>query len=443
VQLRLHPRTLSHDGDPCDVLVLSPMPLITGVVVRCRPIGMLKMEDEAGSDSKVLAVPVDQLTGIYRSVQSPRDLPEVTTQQIAHFFEHYKDLEPGKWVRVSTWVGAEEAKTGDSGRDCALRRGEFEAEDLTARMSAAGPSQGANRPPSGGAHGDSRDARGGTLRPRRTRVRQLAFPFLFVLPLEHRLHRRQVRARVRASRSSFFSTGFVLVAALMGAVALAMRASWPSTLRNGDMSSSRGWLVMGLPRAVCSWRSRAACRRGWRPCSSGLQPILTVVLARGWLGERRGAAAMAGARTGLAGVWLVVRHKVVLTSDGKALAAISIALFGISVGTLYQKRYCSHIDLRSGAFIQFFGMRDRVRAARPRVRAIGAGAMDSGLRLRAGLAGRGAVGRRDQPPLLAVAAWRRVERGRPFLSRSRGDRRHGLVPVRREARCRRRRGHGC
>ena len=104
------PRTLSDDGDPCDVLVLSPVPLITGVVVRCRPIGMLKMEDEAGSDSKVLAVPVDQLTGIYRSVQSPRDLPEVTTQQIAHFFEHYKDLEPGKWVRVSTWVGAEEAK---------------------------------------------------------------------------------------------------------------------------------------------------------------------------------------------------------------------------------------------------------------------------------------------------------------------------------------------
>ncbi len=104
------PRTLSHDGDPCDVLVLSPMPLITGVVVRCRPIGMLKMDDEAGSDSKVLAVPVDELTGIYRSVQSPRDLPEVTTQQIAHFFEHYKDLEPGKWVRVSSWVGAEEAK---------------------------------------------------------------------------------------------------------------------------------------------------------------------------------------------------------------------------------------------------------------------------------------------------------------------------------------------
>ena len=104
------PHTLSDDGDPCDVLVLSPMPLITGVVVRCRPIGMLKMDDEHGGDAKILAVPVDKLSSLYRSIESPRDLPEITTRQIAHFFEHYKDLEPGKWVRVSSWVGAEEAK---------------------------------------------------------------------------------------------------------------------------------------------------------------------------------------------------------------------------------------------------------------------------------------------------------------------------------------------
>jgi inorganic pyrophosphatase len=104
------PRTLSGDGDPCDVLLLSPVPLITGVVVRCRPIGMLKMDDEAGADFKILAVPIDKLSSLYRGVESPRDLPEVTTRQIAHFFEHYKDLEPGKWVRVSSWVGAEEAK---------------------------------------------------------------------------------------------------------------------------------------------------------------------------------------------------------------------------------------------------------------------------------------------------------------------------------------------
>ena len=104
------PRTLSDDGDPSDVLVLSPVPLITGVVVRCRPICMLKMEYEAGGDSKILAVPIDKLSGLYRSIQSPRDLPEITTQQIAHFFEHYKDLEPGKWVRISSWTGPEEAK---------------------------------------------------------------------------------------------------------------------------------------------------------------------------------------------------------------------------------------------------------------------------------------------------------------------------------------------
>ena len=94
----------------CDVLVLSPIPLITGVVVRCRPIGMLKMEDEAGGDSKILAVPIDKLTGLCRAIRSPRDLPEITTRQIAHFFEHYKDLEPGKWVRVASWTEADEAK---------------------------------------------------------------------------------------------------------------------------------------------------------------------------------------------------------------------------------------------------------------------------------------------------------------------------------------------
>ena len=104
------PRTLADDGDPVDVLVLSPVPLITGVVVRCRPIGMLKLEDEAGGDAKILAVPIDRLSSLYRQVRDPRDLPEIQTQQIAHFFEHYKDLEPGKWVRMGGWVGADEAK---------------------------------------------------------------------------------------------------------------------------------------------------------------------------------------------------------------------------------------------------------------------------------------------------------------------------------------------
>jgi len=104
------PHTLSGDGDPVDVLVLSPVPIITGVVVRSRPIGMLKMEDEAGDDTKVLAVPVDKLSNLYRNVESPRDLPDATLAQISHFFAHYKDLEVGKWVKVAGWVGAEDAK---------------------------------------------------------------------------------------------------------------------------------------------------------------------------------------------------------------------------------------------------------------------------------------------------------------------------------------------
>jgi inorganic pyrophosphatase len=104
------PHTLSEDGDPSDVLVLSPVPLITGVVVRCRPIGMLKMEDEAGGDAKILAVPVDKLSSLYRSIEEPQDLPEIQLAQIAHFFAHYKDLEAGKWVRIAGWVGADEAK---------------------------------------------------------------------------------------------------------------------------------------------------------------------------------------------------------------------------------------------------------------------------------------------------------------------------------------------
>ena len=104
------PHTIAGDNDPVDVLVMAQFPLPPGVVVRCRPIGMLAMEDEAGEDAKVLAVPVDKLTQMYRSVQAPRDLPQILLDQIAHFFAHYKDLEAGKFVKVKGWVGAEEAK---------------------------------------------------------------------------------------------------------------------------------------------------------------------------------------------------------------------------------------------------------------------------------------------------------------------------------------------
>ena len=128
------------------------MPLITGVVVRCRPIGMLKMDDEAGGDAKILAVPIDKLSSLYRAIESPRDLPEITLAQIAHFFEHYKDLEPGKWVRVSTWVGAEEAKKRDPGQRRALRRGETQPEGLACLAGADGPAAPAARHASREAH---------------------------------------------------------------------------------------------------------------------------------------------------------------------------------------------------------------------------------------------------------------------------------------------------
>ena len=104
------PQTVSGDGDPVDVLVLTPFALMPGVVVRCRPIGLLKMSDEAGNDTKVLAVPIDKLTPLYRNVESARDLPELTISQIEHFFAHYKDLEPGKFVKISGWGSPEEAR---------------------------------------------------------------------------------------------------------------------------------------------------------------------------------------------------------------------------------------------------------------------------------------------------------------------------------------------
>jgi len=102
--------TVADDGDPVDVLVITPFPLIPGVVVRCRPIGVLKMTDESGGDAKVLAVPIDKVLPIYTHWQKPDDMNDLRLQQIQHFFEHYKDLEPGKWVKVDGWYGPDEAK---------------------------------------------------------------------------------------------------------------------------------------------------------------------------------------------------------------------------------------------------------------------------------------------------------------------------------------------
>jgi len=104
------PMTIADDGDPVDVLVITPYPLIPGVVVTCRPLGLLKMEDEAGGDSKLLAVPIDKILPIYTHWQKPEDMNMLRLNQIQHFFEHYKDLEPGKWVKVTGWEGPESAR---------------------------------------------------------------------------------------------------------------------------------------------------------------------------------------------------------------------------------------------------------------------------------------------------------------------------------------------
>lgn len=103
------PHTLSEDGDPVDVMVVGRVPVAVGSVMRCRPIGVLMMEDESGMDEKILAVPHVKLHPFYEEVRSYDDLPQVLISQIEHFFVHYKDLEPGKWVELRGWGGPEKA----------------------------------------------------------------------------------------------------------------------------------------------------------------------------------------------------------------------------------------------------------------------------------------------------------------------------------------------
>ncbi|MGI6246185.1 MAG: inorganic diphosphatase [Pseudochelatococcus sp.] len=105
------PHTLSGDGDPADVLVVNTRALIPGAVISSRVVGVLIMEDESGQDEKIIAVPSSKLTKRYDRVQDYTDLPEITLKQIEHFFAHYKDLEPNKWVKIIRWGTAEEART--------------------------------------------------------------------------------------------------------------------------------------------------------------------------------------------------------------------------------------------------------------------------------------------------------------------------------------------
>ena len=104
------PHTLSADGDPIDVLVSSTRALIPGAVINCRPVGVLVMEDDGGGDEKIIAVPSDHTTQRYKHIKNVSDLPDITSSQIEHFFSHYKDLEPNKWVKIDRWGDADDAK---------------------------------------------------------------------------------------------------------------------------------------------------------------------------------------------------------------------------------------------------------------------------------------------------------------------------------------------
>ena len=105
------PHTLSGDGDPADVLVMIPLPLIAGSVIRCRPIGVLNMTDESGEDTKIVAVPIEKVFAGYAHIGNIDDMPVHWRERIAHFFEHYKDLDKGKWVKISGWGDAQAART--------------------------------------------------------------------------------------------------------------------------------------------------------------------------------------------------------------------------------------------------------------------------------------------------------------------------------------------
>jgi drug/metabolite transporter (DMT)-like permease len=151
----------------------------------------------------------------------------------------------------------------------------------------------------------------------------------------------------------FLLVRFSLVTALMTAVTLVTRAPWPTGRRQIAHIAIAAWLVHGVYLGGVFVSISAGMPAGTSAMLVGLQPILTVFLARAWLGERITALQWSGLTLGLAGVYLVVRHKIALGGDTTALVAVVIALVGISVGTLYQKKYCGRVDLRSGAVIQF------------------------------------------------------------------------------------------
>lgn len=182
--------------------------------------------------------------------------------------------------------------------------------------------------------------------------RQLAFPALFVLLWSTGF----IAAKYGlpyAQPLTFLLCRFALVAALMTVVALATRATWPSSIVQAGHVAVAAWLVHGVYLGGVFVALAGGMPAGTSAMLVGLQPILTVLIARGWLGEAVVPRQWFGLALGLAGVWLVVRHKAGFSGDFAGLLPSALALLGISVGTLYQKRFCTRVDLRSGAVIQF------------------------------------------------------------------------------------------
>jgi len=182
--------------------------------------------------------------------------------------------------------------------------------------------------------------------------RQFAFPALFVVLWSTGF----IAAKYGlpyAPPLTFLLYRFALVAGLMTLVALATRAPWPRTLAQAGHVAVSAWLVHGVYLGGVFVALAGGMPAGTAAMLVGLQPILTVVIARGWLRERVVPRQWLGLVLGVVGVWLVVRHKLAPTGDAAGIVAIAAALAAISVGTLYQKRFCSHVDMRSGAVIQF------------------------------------------------------------------------------------------
>ena len=444
-------RTLSDDGDPCDVLVLSPVPLITGVVVRCRPIGMLgAATTRRAATHKILAVPIDKLSGLYRSIKSPRDLPEITTQQIAHFFEHYKDLEPGKWVRV-----------GDLGRGRRRRSRKSSTASRATRPRCARPRRRrARRPRPGGGEGLAKAtparARQGLTAPLarrrpapgparaspspRSRPPAARLSGAVRAALEHRASSRPSTACPTRRRSRSCSTASLLVAALMAVVALATRRA-AGRDRGAEVGhvAVAAWLVHGAYLGGVFVALAGGMPAGTIAMLVGLQPLLTVLLARALARRARrrrgsGPGCVLGPRRRLAGraPQVRLRRRAARPAAGGRRAGRDQRRHALPEALLHPRRPAH----RRGDPVR------RLRAAciaplvlRVRARA---GALDRRVRLRARLVGAGALGRRDQPALLAAAPRRGVERRAAVLPRAAGDGGAGLAGVRRERSTRRR-----